>query len=62
MVSDVTKLFERVLFLDESPRQLPTPKIDRDPLGTESFPVLPCLQSIFQLLRSIFRANEHSVG
>ena len=42
MVWDVTKLFERVLFLDESPRQLPTPKIDRDRLGTESFPVLPC--------------------
>ena len=35
MFSDVTKLFERVLFLDESLRQLPTPKIDRDPLGTE---------------------------
>lgn len=30
MFSDATKLFERVLFLDESLRQLPTPKIDRD--------------------------------
>ena len=35
MFSDATKLFERVLFLDESLRQLPTPKIDKDPLGTE---------------------------
>ena len=53
MFSDVTKLFERVLFLDESLRQLPTPKIDRDPLGTEWFPVLPSPTEYFSCERTL---------